>query len=428
MCHVLASRLRGLLLLLLFSTDLHAALPVVMLPETGLQPDQLAVVINTRDPLSRKIADYYRRRHHIPRSNLVRIAFDPGEPTMHPGVFAVLQKTLEAETPQTAQAYLLTWAQPYRVGCMSISSAFAFGYDAQYCARGCRNTAVDAYATSDSSRPYDDFGIRPTMLLAAQNFDEAKALIDRGVEARGWFFRGPVKSPAAYLVVTPDKQRSVRQVYFPAVKQRLGDRLRVDIEHSDGIEDADDILFYFTGDRYVKGLGSNHYLPGAVADHLTSTGGKLTDSKQMSALEWLRAGVTGSYGTVVEPCNILGKFPDPLRMMTQYLSGQTLIEAYWKSVVMPGQGVFIGDPLAAPFQGYRLVESKGYITVHTAQLQPGSYKLLASNGARGPFKLLTSGIEIGRGAQTFTLRPPYFRFYKMERLLSVNEWLPGIPN
>jgi hypothetical protein len=34
----------------------------------------------------------------------------------------------------------------------------------------------------------------------------------------------------------------------------------------------------------------------------------------------------------------------------RYLQGETLIEAYWKSVLMPGQGIFIGEPLAAPFR------------------------------------------------------------------------------
>jgi hypothetical protein len=32
-----------------------------------------------------------------------------------------------------------------------------------------------------------------------------------------------------------------------------------------------------------------------------------------------------------------------------YLRGETLLEAYWKSVAMPGQGLFIGEPLARPY-------------------------------------------------------------------------------
>ena len=35
--------------------------------------------------------------------------------------------------------------------------------------------------------------------------------------------------------------------------------------------------------------------------------------------------------------------------MSPYLRGNSLIEAYWKSVAWPGQGIFIGEPLAKPF-------------------------------------------------------------------------------
>jgi hypothetical protein len=69
----------------------------------------------------------------------------------------------------------------------------------------------------------------------------------------------------------------------------------------------------------------------------------------MSSLRWLEAGATGSYGTVVEPCNFTTKFPNPALLLRHYLAGETLIESYWKSVAMPGQGIFIGEPLARPY-------------------------------------------------------------------------------
>jgi len=109
-------------------------------------------------------------------------------------------------------------------------------------------------------------------------------------------------------------------------------------------------MFYFTGAVTVPDLNTNRFLPGAVADHLTSFGGMLTDSPQMSSLRWLEAGATGSYGTVVEPCAFPEKFPNVIMLMSYYTAGETLIEAYWKSVQMPGQGIFIGEPLAAPFR------------------------------------------------------------------------------
>ncbi len=108
-------------------------------------------------------------------------------------------------------------------------------------------------------------------------------------------------------------------------------------------------MFYFTGLKKVRDLATNQFLPGAIADHLTSSGGELTGSSQMSSLRWLQAGAAGSYGAVVEPCAFVQKFPRPDIVINRYLNGETLIESYWKSVQMPGQGVFIGEPLATPF-------------------------------------------------------------------------------
>ena len=108
-------------------------------------------------------------------------------------------------------------------------------------------------------------------------------------------------------------------------------------------------MFYFTGLKNVPNIATNSYPPGAVADHLTSTGGVLTGSDQMNILDWIQAGATASYGAVVEPCNYPAKFSNPGVLMYFYLRGNSLIEAYWKSVEEPGQGIFVGEPLARPF-------------------------------------------------------------------------------
>ena len=56
-----------------------------------------------------------------------------------------------------------------------------------------------------------------------------------------------------------------------------------------------------------------------------------------------KRGATGTYGAVAEPCNSLSKFPDPEILVRRYLAGTSLLGAYWSSVEMPGQGVFVGD-------------------------------------------------------------------------------------
>jgi len=311
----------------------------------GLRAPDLGVIINLSDPLSRAIGDYYIKKRHIPADNAINIRFDPNRDQIPADEFAGLKATVDANARKRIQAYALTWARPYRAGCMSITSAFALGLDPKFCASGCSRTARSPYYDAPSSRPYEDLHVRPAMSIAALDLTQARALIDRGVAADGSMPKG-----TAYLGVSNDAQRNVRSTEYPAVVASADSTIKV-LGFSGGpLVDRPDVLFYFIGAPTVASLAANRFLPGAIGDHLTSFGGMLTDSSQMSSLRWLEAGATGSYGTVVEPCNFLGKFPNLPVLMRHYLAGETLIEAYWKSVEMPGQGMFIGEPLAAPFR------------------------------------------------------------------------------
>ncbi len=259
--------------------------------------------------------------------------------------------------------------------------------------------------------PFDELHIRPSMLLAARDFKTAVALIERGIAA-------DVGKPvgAAYLVSTNDNARNVRKQFFPGAQAAFGDQLSVHLIQSDAVRHANDVMFYFTGLAQVPDIDSNHYLPGAVADHLTSFGGQLTDSSQMSALRWLEAGATGSYGTVVEPCAFVNKFPHPLVLMKHYLSGETLLESYWKSVQMPGQGVFIGEPLARPFAAYAVEQRGGRWYVGGPALLPGSYTVFAANKMDGPFERIGSGFAVSELTRSLELPLPVHAFYRLQRL------------
>jgi uncharacterized protein (TIGR03790 family) len=311
---------------------------------TVFGPPQLGVIVNDADPASRRIAEYYVNRRLIPAGNVIHTSFEPGASVMRPEEFKVLKDEVDRQTPAAVQAYALTWTQPYRVGCMSITTAFAAGFDAEFCALGCKPTRRSPYFNSHSRRPYTDLGWRPAIMLAGTNLSDVEALIERGIEA-------DASSPAgtAYLLSTSDRQRNTRARFYPGIRLLQSDRFRVAIIEGNELRHRDDVMFYFTGLTRVAGLETNRFLPGAIADHLTSAGGKLTDSSQMSSLRWLEAGATGSYGTVAEPCNFVEKFPRPNRVIDAYLNGETLLESYWKSVEWPGQGVFIGEPLATPF-------------------------------------------------------------------------------
>jgi len=316
-------------------------------PVRALEPAQLGVIVNTRDPQSVAVADYYVERRGIPAENVIRVSFTPITNILTRARFDLIRAQVVEQTGPHIEAYAITWTAPYRVECMSITSALALGFDPAYCAEGCNPTRRSPYFNSSAVSPHGSFAIRPAMSIAAASFEQAKALIDRGIASDGTNPQG-----TAYLAVTSGA-RNVRTALYPLAEKAAGRRVSVRRVEPGPLTDATDVLFYFIGLAQVDGLDTLQFMPGAVADHLTSFGGDLLGNGQMSVLRWLEAGATGSYGTVVEPCNLLEKFPHPAVLMTRYLRGDTLIEAYWKSVLMPGQGIFVGEPLAAPFRRVR---------------------------------------------------------------------------
>lgn len=402
-----------------FASDAPA--PVVLPVEEGLQAEQLGLIINDDDALSVAIGNYYRQRRRIPEENVVHVRFAPDKPDMSPGEFAIIKRTVDGRLPERVQVLALTWAAPFRVGCMSVTSAFAFGYDVKYCAQGCNTTAPSSYFDSRTRNPFAMHGIRPTMMLAATDRKSGFALIERGIESD---FSAPAAG-AAYLVETDDRARNARKPIFPLVRQQFGGLLPIRLEHTQGLRNAPDVMFYFTGLAHVPDIDTNRYLPGAVADHLTSHGGQLTTSLQMSSLRWLEAGATGSYGTVVEPCAFVQKFPNPLVMMKHYLAGETLIESYWKSVAMPGQGVFIGEPLARPYAGYR-VERQGdrWFVGGPVLLTHPAYDLYAADSQEGPFEKVASGLKPSPIYHNLELPAPIRRYYRLQPLLSFDNFKP----
>jgi uncharacterized protein (TIGR03790 family) len=339
--------------MLLTEMLLIAAMPLVQASQTrGISAATLGVIVNLNDPQSVAVANYYQRRRGIPAANVIRVRFRADADTLEESEFRVMEAAVNQQTSASIQAYALTWMKPYRVDCMSITTAIAMGFSRDFCSDGCKPTRVSHYYDSDTNLPMVDFALRPTMMLAAVDVARARKLIDRGVASDGTAPKG-----TAYLVNTGDAARNVRSPRYALAQAVMGDAISIKRIDGASLSNATDVMFYFTGAVQVPDINTNHYLPGAVADHLTSTGGGLLDTDQMSSLRWLEAGATGSYGTVVEPCNFTAKFPDPVVMMKHYLTGETLIEAYWKSVAMPGSGLFIGEPLARPYGPGRSMSS-----------------------------------------------------------------------
>jgi hypothetical protein len=256
------------------------------------------------------------------------------------------------------------------------------------------------------------------MMLAGQSVASVKATIDKGLKAdrslpggNGWFVRtadsvrsGPRLQDFQTTVQNWNRPEALSMMYLDYSKN--GGRSEV--------KNAADILFYQTGSANVSGINTNTYIPGALADHLTSNGGNLFGTEQMSALRWLEAGATASYGTVTEPCAYADKFPAASVLVKSYFRGNTALEAYTKSVRQPSQGIFVGDPLARPF-GTRATLVNGVLNIKTSSLEPGiNYNLFSAQSATGPFlKIATVAVPRYQFA-TITVSGKSAPFYKLE--------------
>jgi uncharacterized protein (TIGR03790 family) len=392
-----------------FFLPVQAAVLDLELPKTGIAAEELAVVVNDNDPMSEKIAEYYRLRRGIPKENILHVRFAANTPNLPRYSFKQLRESVLEQTGPHIQAYALAWTRPYRVDCMSITSAFAFGFDEAYCSKTCGMTKPSALFNSASHAPYADLGIRPAMLLAGKSLEEVKRLIDRGAASDHTY-----PDRTGYLLNTTDGNRTVRSVFFDETVKMLGDAFHFERLDANSIQGKTDVLFYFTGLAWVEDLPSLRFVPGSIADHLTSAGGVLDGAGQMSSLRWLEAGATGSFGTVVEPCNHLQKFPVPTVAIWHYAEGDTLLEAYWKSVAWPGEGVFIGEPLAHPFAPSWVDVSQDQATLKIFSPERKQARLEESETPVGPYHTLKS-YAVAPGMNEIKIRlPENNRYYRIK--------------
>jgi len=323
-------------LLFLFSGLVAAA-------DSMIRPENVAVVVNDADAKSLEIGQYYLKARRIPQQNLIRINLPDSPRILSAEKFRKLKQQIDAGLQPEIQVILLVWTAPFAVECNAITAALTLGFDGEQCKNTCGPGKPSAYFDSPASLPADR-GLRLSMLMPTESIGAAKALIDRGVLS-GF----SVNEASAYFLITSDKLRNSRAGFFPKPGRIPQKKLNINTLQTDYIENHKDVMIYQTGLASVPGLETLRFLPGALADHLTSGGGILLGGGQMSSLKWLEAGATASYGTVSEPCNHWQKFPNPAVLLKHYLSGETAVEAYWKSVDWPAQGVFIGEPLAAAY-------------------------------------------------------------------------------
>ncbi len=188
----------------------------------------------------------------------------------------------------------------------------------------------------------------PAFLLAytgtrGNTAEEALAYLKRGAAAD---FTAPTGT--VYFVRSEGVRSKAREWQFSGTAHELRNSGLSSIITSAPPQDRNDILGVMMGAPQVEPGQMGRFLAGSFADHLTSFGAMFQSGDQTKCTEWLRAGATGSAGTVVEPLSAWPKFPHA-RIFVHYAAGCTLIESFYQSVRSPLQILPVGDPLCNPW-------------------------------------------------------------------------------
>lgn len=332
----------------------------------GGGPFNTIVLVNQQDPESLELGAYYAEARGIPQGHIVRV-FVPPTPSISPAAFTneVVQPLLDhlaaVDIDEQIDFAAIAWRQPYRIAggaslnqFNSINAALLYGFKPAPYPTPCNLTASALSPVHEADAAFAS--LRPSLpgrpfaasVLTGLTTESARLLVDRSVAADFTHPGGDV-----YFLHTSDVFRNLQWPQFDstAMAMRMTPApLNVILADQDKRGNAADVAGYFAGlTDHRPELQTNTYAPGALANHLTSFGGRLHDALgQMSILHWIEAGVIGSAGTVDEPCNYTNKFASA-RVHLHHARGYALAESFLQSIQHPYQTVVVGDPLCQPY-------------------------------------------------------------------------------
>jgi uncharacterized protein (TIGR03790 family) len=328
----------------------------------------VVVVANQQSPASLELANYYLQRRQVPPQNLVRINWTGGNVQWSWAEFAdhlltpLTNSIAVRGLSNQIELVVLSTDIPYRVyrggdaelaGVNSTTSALFYGFkpdgppEQLGLPASCNlpDTASNSYAASELPFTKLQHGGFLATMITSSNLAQAKQTIDIGIASDGSFPLHPV-----YLAKSSDRLRNLRYWTFDdaVIDTLLLGYPTLIRTNSDLVEILRPASGY-SGGLAAFSASAGLFVPGAMADQLTSYAGMLFEpNDQTTVLAFLNASASGSYGTIIEPCSHLEKFPSPRNYFYQ-ARGFNLAESYYQSITVPYQGLIVGEPLAAPF-------------------------------------------------------------------------------
>jgi len=346
-------------------------------PVFALGPHEVLVLVNDRSADSAEIAGEYVKLRNIPEGNVVRLrlpgsnAVPPLEITPDEFTKFIWEPAVRAVKERGIGDQILAWVY-------SVDFPTTIKFTPQLSILGLtflRNRYPDMEKTKMGNYVSPLFGgpDGPSGLaLSSQTFDMSRKWLgdemplpcmmlgytgERGTTKdvalqtliKGVVSDGTAPTGTVYFVTSYDVRSTCRAWQYPkAVNELRTLNVAAVITNSFPVG-GQKIIGIMCGTALVNPEeGGNVYLPGSMAEHLTSMAGIFGSDGQTKLTAWLKAGATASAGTITEPFAVWTKFPCA-RFYVHYASGCTMIESYYQSIRCPLQILLIGDPLAQPW-------------------------------------------------------------------------------
>ncbi len=342
----------------------------------AIGPHELLVLANGREPDSLEIAKAYVRLRKIPEDNLVvldiplpkegsRLAITPEDFTKY-----IWTPTIESMRTRGIDEHILAWVysthMPIRTRSRPTVSiqGLTFLRNHMPAPQEAGNATYVSPLFAGPETPNSN-GYGPKSFDAAKQFlrDEmplpnmtlgyvgergntkAEVLncLKTGLWADGTHPEGTV-----YYVTNSNVRSLCRQWQFgSAVRGLHADGMKASIV-SKFPEGKKDVMGLMMGTAQVDTSKVGKFLPGAMAEHLTSFAAVFDSQHQTKMSRWIVEGATATAGTICEPMSNWRKFPNA-RFFNHYAYGCTVIESFYQSIRCPLQIMLVGDPLAAPW-------------------------------------------------------------------------------
>ena len=340
--------------------------------------ENVLLVVNRKDAVSRQIADYYRPLRSVPAGNVCYLDSTSDEEID----WTAYQKYIElpvgacltkAGLREKVLYIVLTAGIPFKIagtgGALdvaeqgSVDSELTLLYQKLKGSKFPRKGALTNpfFGKRDAPFRHPQFPIYLVTRLAAYDWTDVKGMIDRALAARN---RGRfvIDLQSADDDAGNDWLRNAA-ILLPSARVILEETTRV-------LYDQKDVIGYASWGsndhhRTRRWLGFQ-WLPGAIATEFVSTNMRTlkrppdtwnyttwqdhehlwADSPQGLSADFIHEGATGASGNVYEPYLVGCARPD--YVLPAYFDGRNLAESFYLGLAyLSWQGVVLGDPLAS---------------------------------------------------------------------------------